>query len=288
MIEELFIRDLGVIAEATLPLGPGFTAVTGETGAGKTMVVTALGLLLGERADAGTVRQGQPQSSVEGRWMIDPNGPVAERVREAGGDLDGPELILGRTVSTEGRSRAVVGGRSAPAGVLSDLRSALVVVHGQSDQVRLRSAAAQRDALDRFAGAELAEVLGLYQHAFRRWQANQLDLGRLTAEHDRRELEAEDLRVALALIETVAPQPGEEAELTERAERLGNLEELRLGAAQARELLSAEENPEDAPDVVALLEAARRALDRVAPHDAALPPLTDAIANAGFVVADIA
>jgi len=288
MIEEIVIRDLGVIAEATLPLGPGFTAVTGETGAGKTMVVTALGLLLGDRADAGTVRQGQPQSSVEGRWVIDPVGPVAERVREAGGDLDGPELILGRTVSSEGRSRAVVGGRSAPAGVLSDLRSALVVVHGQSDQVRLRSAVAQRDALDRFAGPDLAEALGVYQHAFHRWQANQLELDRLTAEHDLREREAEDLRVALALIETVAPQPGEDAELAERAERLGNLEELRLAAAQSREMLSAEENPDDTPDVVALLEGARRALDRVAAHDAALPPLVASLANAGFVVADIA
>ncbi|TDW28970.1 DNA repair protein RecN [Cryobacterium psychrophilum] len=288
MIEEIVIRDLGVIADATLPLGPGFTAVTGETGAGKTMVVTALGLLLGDRADAATVRQGQSQSSVEGRWVIDPAGPVAERVREAGGDLDGPELILGRTVSTEGRSRAVVGGRSAPAGVLNDLRSALVVVHGQSDQVRLRSAVAQRDALDRFAGPDLAEALGLYQHAFHRWQANQLELDRLTAEHDRREREAEDLRVALALIETVAPQPGEDTELAERAERLGNLEELRLAAAQARERLSSEDNPDDAPDVVGLLEGARRALDRVAAHDAALSPLTAALANAGFVVADIA
>ena len=96
MIEELVIRDLGVIREATLPLGPGFTAITGETGAGKTMVVTALGLLLGERADPGTVRAGQPQSWVEGRWLIAPDGAVAQRVRDAGGDLDGPELLLSR------------------------------------------------------------------------------------------------------------------------------------------------------------------------------------------------
>ena len=112
MIEELVIRDLGVIAEATLPLGPGFTAVTGETGAGKTMVVTALGLLLGQRADPGLVRRGQSQSWVEGRWLIPADGTVATRVRDAGGDLDGPELILSRSVSAEGRSRAVVGGRT--------------------------------------------------------------------------------------------------------------------------------------------------------------------------------
>ncbi|TFD60867.1 DNA repair protein RecN [Cryobacterium suzukii] len=288
MIDELFIRDLGVIAEATLPLGPGFTAVTGETGAGKTMVVTALGLLLGDRADAGTVRQGQPQSFVQGRWVIDPASAVADRVRDAGGDLDGPELILGRSVSSEGRSRAMVGGRGAPASVLGDLRNDLVVVHGQSDQVRLRSAAAQRDALDRFAGPELAAVLGDYQHAFHRWQANQVDLDRLVTERDLRAREADELRSALTEIETVAPQPGEDAELGERAERLGNLEELRLAGEQARQLISAEDNPDDVPDVVALLEAARRALDRVAAHDVALPPLVAAISNAGFVVADIA
>ena len=288
MIDELSIRDLGVIAEATLPLGPGFTAVTGETGAGKTMVVTALGLLLGARADAGTVRQGQSQSWVEGRWVVEPDGPVAERVRDAGGDLDGPELILGRSVSAEGRSRAVVGGRSAPASVLTDLGGSLVVVHGQSDQVRLRTSVAQRHALDRFAGPALADALALYTHAFTRWQANAQDYARLTAEQDLRAREADDLRVAIAEIEAVAPQPGEDAELTSRAERLGNLEELRLNADQARQLISADDNPDDTPDVVALLDQARRALERVADHDALLAPLTESLASTGFLVADIA
>ncbi|GAB3129653.1 DNA repair protein RecN [Glaciibacter psychrotolerans] len=288
MIEELSIRDLGVIAEATLPLGPGFTAVTGETGAGKTMVVTALGLLLGERADAGTVRQGQAQSWVEGRWLVDPAGAVADRVRDAGGDLDGAELILGRSVSAEGRSRAIVGGRSAPASVLGDLGGALVVVHGQSDQVRLRSAVAQRDALDRFAGPELAAALADYQQVFHDWHANRSELDRLTQERDARAREAESLRIAIAEVEDVAPLRGEDAELAERAERLGNLEELRLAAAQARELLSAEDSTDDLPDATALLDGARRQLERAATHDSALPPIVDAIANAGFLIADIA
>jgi DNA repair protein RecN (Recombination protein N) len=288
MIEELVIRDLGVIAEATLPLGPGFTAVTGETGAGKTMVVTALGLLLGERADPGLVRQGQPQSLVEGRWLIPTDGSVAKRVRDAGGDLDGPELILSRSVSAEGRSRAVVGGRGAPASVLGDLGGDLVVVHGQSDQVRLRSAVAQREALDRFAGLELAETLGLFQQAYHRWQANQADLDRLVEEQDQRTREAGELREAIAEIETVAPQCGEDDALGERAERLGNLEELRVAAAQARELLSAEENPDDLPDAITLLDSARCQLERAGEHDPALPPMAEALANAGFLVADVA
>ena len=137
MIEEISISNLGVIGEARLPLGPGFTALTGETGAGKTMVVSALGLLLGERADSAAIRSGSQQAVVEGRWLIDDAGPVADRVRDAGGELDAGELILGRSVSVEGRSRAVVGGRSAPVGVLNEIGEQLVVVHGQSDQVRL-------------------------------------------------------------------------------------------------------------------------------------------------------
>lgn len=287
MIEELAIRDLGVIADATLPLGPGFTAVTGETGAGKTMVVTALGLLLGARADAAAVRSGQAEARVDGRLLVAEHGAVAERVNDAGGSIDGGELLLGRTVSSEGRSRAVVGGRSAPIGVLSDLADELVVVHGQSDQIRLRSASAQRDALDRYAGAELAEVLDEYRAVFTRWRGNIEALETITRDKDQRAREADELRTDLAEIEQVDPQPGEDVELDERAERLGNLEELRLAAASARELISAEE-ADDAPDAVAAVEGARRALERVVEHDATLAPVVDALANISFLVADAA
>jgi DNA repair protein RecN (Recombination protein N) len=292
VIEEIAIRDLGVIAEATLPLGPGFTALTGETGAGKTMVVTALGLLLGERADSGSVRQGSSQAWVEGRWLLNERGDVARRVREAGGDLDEPdatgraELMLGRSVSAEGRSRAIVGGRGAPVSVLGELAQHLVVVHGQSEQVRLRSATAQRDALDRFAGVELDTALDDYRHAYRRWQANREELEELVAERDRRTREAEDLRIALTEIEVVAPQPGEDDELAERADRLTNVEELRLAAAMAREHLSAEEG--EGPDVIGLIETARRELDRASAHDAALGELAQALAAVSYQISDAA
>ncbi|MEC5150317.1 DNA repair protein RecN [Cryobacterium sp. GrIS_2_6] len=288
MIEELVIRDLGVIKEATLPLGPGFTAVTGETGAGKTMVVTALGLLLGARADPGLVRHGAQQTWVEGRWQVDADGTVAGRVRDAGGDLDGPDLILSRSVSAEGRSRAIVGGRSAPASVLGDLGGDLVVVHGQSDQVRLRSAGAQRAALDRFAGPELGPVLADFETHYHRWQDDRAELARLVTEQDERTSEAADLRAAIDEIEAIAPQAAEDDDLAARAERLGNLEELRLAAAQSRELLSAEENPDGLPDAVTLLDAARRQLERAGDHDPALSELAQSLANAGFLVADVA
>lgn len=287
MIEEISIRHLGVIGEARLPLGPGFTALTGETGAGKTMVVTALGLLLGDRADTGAIRSGSGQALVEGHWHIDEHGPVAERVRDAGGDLDGGALILSRSISQEGRSRAVVGGRSTPVGVLNEIGQQLVVVHGQSDQIRLKSATAQREALDRFAGPELATVLGDYHEVFRRWNDAQAELDVLVAERDRRAREADDLRLAMTEIESAAPRRGEDVELAERADRLTNVEDLRLAAAQAHELISSE-SLDEARDALSLLDSARRTIDRVSGHDAELVPIAEAIANAGFVVGELA
>lgn len=286
MIEEIFIRDLGVIGEARLPLGPGFTAITGETGAGKTMVVTALGLLLGDRSDSSVLRKGSGAAVVEGRWIVDVEGAVADRVRDAGGDLDDGELILARSVSPEGRSRATVGGRTTPVSVLAELGEQLVVVHGQSDQVRLRSATAQREALDRFAGLALSTVLDDYQATYRRWQSNQGELDVIVAEQEAREREAAELRLALAEIESAAPQAGEDGELAERADRLTNLEDLRLAASEAHELVSSEDLVEPR-DALGLLDSARRQLERVAGHDATLGPIVEALASASYLVADV-
>ena len=286
MIEEIFIRNLGVIGEARLPLGPGFTAITGETGAGKTMVVTALGLLLGERSDASAIRSGSAQAVVEGHWLIDDTGAVADRVRDAGGDLDDGELIIGRSLSAEGRGRATVGGRTTPVSVLGEIGEQLVVVHGQSDQIRLRSSTAQREALDRFAGAELAAIIGTYHGVFRRWHTNQSELDVLVAESDRRAREAEDLRIATAEIEAAAPQRGEDDELGERVDRLTNLEDLRLASAQALDLVSGQ-NSDEVADVIGLLDTAKRQLERVAAHDAELAPIVEALDAANIAVSEI-
>jgi len=288
MIEEMRLRDLGVIAEATLPIGAGFTAITGETGAGKTMVVTGLGLLLGQRADSGAVRAGASQATVDGVWIVPEDGPVVARVREAGGDVEPigggrAELYIGRSISSEGRGRASVGGRAAPAGVLADLADELVVVHGQSDQLRLRSAAAQRDALDRFGGETVHTARDAYRRAFEHWRAIERELSQLTEDRDARAREAEDLRVQLAEIEQAAPESGEDAELAARAERLANAEELRLAAATAHDGLSGDG---DEPDAGALLAEARRALERV--HDPVLAELAGQLADVGYRVADIA
>lgn len=287
MIESLRIRDLGVIADATLPLGPGLTVVTGETGAGKTMVVTALGLLLGERADAAVVRADATAAVVEGVWLVPDDGDVAERAREAGGDVDAGELILGRSLAREGRSRAVVGGRTAPASVLAELGDMLVVVHGQSDQIRLKAPAAQRAALDRFGGAPLAAALRDYREAFTAWRDTQADHDALVRDRDVRAEEAARLREAIAEIESIDPQPGEDAHLTARALRLENLEGLRAAAADAHALLDASDAGGLA-DAATLLSTARRTLERAADDDPQLAPIAEALAGLVYGVGDAA
>ncbi|MDP3952165.1 DNA repair protein RecN [Microbacterium sp.] len=288
MIEEMRMQGLGVIADAVLPLGPGFTAITGETGAGKTMVVTGLGLLLGQRADSGAVRAGAAQASVAGVWIVPESGAVADIVSDAGGDLepldDGRgELYVSRTLSAEGRSRASVGGRAAPAGVLSALADELVVVHGQSEQLRLRSTVAQRDALDRFGGAPITDAVEIYSAAFTRWRELDAEITEIVENRGLRAEEAQRLREALALIEATAPEPGEDVALAERAERLSNAEELRLAASLAHNALSSEEGEADAS---ALISEARRNLERAT--DSALSEISEGIADVGYRIADLA
>ena len=135
MIEEIRITGLGVIESSALELGPGLTVITGETGAGKTMLVTALGLLLGGRADTGAVRTGARHARVEG--VVHAPDAVAAAVEDAGGEVEDERVLLARTISAEGRSRAFVGGASVPVSTLASVTEPLVAVHGQSDQHRL-------------------------------------------------------------------------------------------------------------------------------------------------------
>src|SRR3954463_7448367 len=162
------IRSLGVIDDAVVELSPGFTAVPGETGAGKTMVVTSLGLLLGGRADAALVRIGARNAVVEGRIAVPEGAAAVVRAEEAGAELDDGALLISRTVSAEGRSRAHLGGRSVPGGLVGELGDDLGAVHGQTDQQGLLRPARQREALDRYAGHAVVTALEKYGAAYRR------------------------------------------------------------------------------------------------------------------------
>ena len=286
MIEEISIRDLGVIREAQLKFGRGLTVVTGETGAGKTMVLTALGLLLGDRADSSSVRQGQDQAFVEGRWFLPAYTPVLQRVVEAGGLCDDGELLLNRSVSSEGRSRASAGGRGVPAGLLSEIGESLVIVHGQADQLRLKSAVAQRDALDQFAGAELSDLLSEYQVSFNSWRETMTKLESLKSQGEARLAKLAQLREAVADFDQVDPQPGEDAELAEVAQRLTHSEDLRLAVTAAHEAISSEGF--ETVDAISQLGVARKSLEQVSMHDEQVAEQAEVLKQIGYQLNDAA
>ena len=260
VIEELEIRDLGVIGHSVLPLRPGFTAITGETGAGKTMVVAALGLLMGARSDAGAVRRGAERARITGIVRTE-NRALTNMVDELGGEVSDGELILTRTVSAEGRSRASVGGSAAPAAALSNIAPHLFAVHGQSDQLRLQSTTAQREMLDRFGGQALLEKLEAHTEVFMRRQAAQAELDSLVADQRERLREAEQLRIEVEEIERAEPVLGEDDELRARIDRLGNIESLRASAEGAREALTAVSDDPFTRDAVTLIAHALTELD---------------------------
>ncbi|MYS22684.1 DNA replication and repair protein RecN [Streptomyces sp. DvalAA-14] len=288
VLEEMRIRSLGVIEDAVVELSPGFTAVTGETGAGKTMVVTSLGLLLGGRADPALVRIGAKQAVVEGRLTMHPEARAAVRAAEAGAELDGGELLISRTVSAEGRSRAHVGGRTVPVGLLAELADDLVAVHGQTDQQGLLRPARQREALDRYAGDAVSVPLAKYGSAYRRLREVATELAELTTRARERAQEADLLRFGIEEVSAAEPLPGEDTELAAEAERLGHAEGLASAATIAHAALAG--NPEDPEGVDAgtLVAGAQRALDAVSAHDPVLSALAARLGEVGILLGDVA
>ncbi|MEI6253658.1 MAG: AAA family ATPase, partial [Mycobacteriaceae bacterium] len=242
MLAEIRIEALGAISSATAEFDRGLTVLTGETGTGKTMVVTGLHLLGGARADATRIRSGSTRAVVEGRFSTcDLDPPIAAEVDEilesSGADRDDDGSIIAlRSVSRDGPSRAYLGGRSVPAKTLTTFTTGLLTLHGQNDQLRLMRADEQRAALDRFAGA--APALERYRKLRDEWLVARRDLvDRINSAREMAQ-EADRLKFALAEIETADPAPGEDEALVADIRRLSELDAVREAAAGARAALS--------------------------------------------------
>lgn len=248
MLAEIAIRNLGVISHASAELAPGLTVLTGETGAGKTMVVTGLRLLTGGRADASRVRTGAAEAVVEGAFSLagigeDTQARVEEIAEGAGASADeNGEYVVSRSVKATGRSKAHLGGRTVPAATLGELAGELLTIHGQNDQLRLMSPDEQLAAVDRF-DPKIAGLLEKYRSAYRAWREAARDLQERTERRLELAQELDRLQFALEEIDGIDPQEGEDTELVETINRLQDVDALREAAETA---LAAIDGPEAA------------------------------------------
>ncbi|TCW21251.1 DNA repair protein RecN [Dietzia cinnamea] len=293
MLTELRISGLGVIDEAVADFSPGLSVLTGETGAGKTMVVTGLRLLAGGRADPGRVRRGADKAVVEGRFDLSATATMdpADRrdlddlLEDADVDLDEDgSVIAARRVGADGRSRARLGGRSVPAGTLARFCAPVLAVHGQNDQLRLLRPDRQRDAVDAHGGDDARAALEAYRETYRRWREAERSLAERTGRARELAREADLLRMGLEEIDTLDPQPGEEAELDALIRRLTDSEELREVAGQAHEALTGD--GETTEPMVGLLDQLRQRL--AGAGDPALEPIATSIGQAVAALGDAA
>lgn len=279
MIESISIRNLGVIAHAELDFRSGFSALTGETGAGKTMVLTALNLLMGGRADSSAIRSGESQLQVSGTWQLSDTALVSE-LEEMGADVSDSRLVVSRSLTSDGRSKALLGGLSVPISTLAGYAERLVAVHGQSDQLRLRSPGAQRQALDAFGSYE-AE-LNAYVLAYRNFKDLESRLERMRSAGQADAARIAMLREQVSAVAALNLQPAELDEISQRIERLSNVESLRVSASLAHDALSSEADL----DALTAIGVSRKALE--SSSDPVLVDLASRLREVGQLTQEIA
>lgn len=289
MLEDLSIRDIGVIARAGIAFAPGFTVVTGETGAGKTMILTGVALVMGGKADAAIVRTGAPHAGIDATFRLADRAraDVADLLDQASADLDDDALIISRTVSEAGRSKAVLGGRPVPATLLADVAQKLVVVHGQADQARLRTTAWQRAAVDAYAGEQLAALLGQYRTVRSRWRDAVRERDERTSSRLERERQANLHRLALEEIQAVSPSVGEDEELDRLSALLSHAQSLRESLEAATSALVGDDAKGTAGAMGDVVDA-QRAVDSIAHLSPELGVLADRMRSLVSEVADLA
>ena len=281
-LEEISIRNLGVIEQSELELGPGLNVLTGETGAGKTMILTALALVLGGKSDSDLVRNGSERLIASAQFALPAvTDALTEIAESSGADISEGALILTRTVNSDGKSKAVAGGTTVPAATLANFADNLVEIHGQAANHQIVKPARQRELLDRFAGPKFATALTAYQKIF----ADYNDLkARIKAAQDsasKRDREVADLEEFLNGWTKLKPVRGEYSEVTNQIARLSSVEDLRLAAQNASSVIEEEESGS-----LTTLGITRKSLDSVRAKDPQIEDLYQKVSEAFFLVDD--
>lgn len=263
-LEEISIRSLGVIESSNIEFKPGLTVLTGETGAGKTMVLTALGLVLGSKSDSDLVRAGQERAIVTGKFAVPKD--LATQIIDAGGEIEEESVVISRTVSTAGKSRVLVGGVVSSAAAVSSFASSLVEIHAQSSSSKLTKPGVARELLDRFAGIDLTayqQTFDQYQQMLRRIN----ELREQLSQADRQIAELSELADEFAKLN---PKSGELVEIENEIAKLGSVEVLNQAVSAALNLFENEDL-----SAVNMLQQIRKSLDQVNGKDKQLDAITE-------------
>jgi DNA repair protein RecN (Recombination protein N) len=278
-LEEISIRNLGAIELSHLELGRGLNVLTGETGAGKTMILTALNLVLGGKSDSSLVRHGADRLMATAHFSL----PKSEQspFEDVGAEVEDGSIIISRTVSADGKSKALCGGNAVPAGTLAELTSSLIEIHGQSANSQIVKTARQRELLDRFGGSDIAKSLTSYQENFQIYGALKERLSALKASASKRDGEIAELQEFVAAWSKLKASRGECAATADEINRLSSVEDLRIASSGALANLDGEES-----GALTSLHSARRFLEAAKGKDSKLEEIADRIAESLYILDD--
>ena len=283
-LEEISIRSLGIIDQSTLELGKGLNVLTGETGAGKTMILTALSLVLGGKSDSSLVRIGSDRLVASAQFVLPKtNSEISSIADESGADISEGSLVLTRTVNSDGKSKAVAGGTTVPAATLVNFADHLVEIHGQAANHQIVKSARQRELLDRFAGSELAKAMSAYQGALSTYNDLKARIKSMRESSTKRDREIADLEEFLKGWSKLKPTRGEYAEVANQIARLSSVEDLRSASDGANQALS-----DETSGSLTSLGAARRFLDIAKGKDSRLDEIASVVAEGFFVLDEAA
>ena len=275
-LEEISIRGLGVIESSNIEFKPGLTVLTGETGAGKTMVLTALGLVLGSKSDSDLVRAGQERAVISGKFAVPKD--IAALIIEGGGEIDDGSVVITRTVSTEGKSRVLVGGAVSSTAAVNQFAQSLVEIHAQSSSSKLNKPAVSRELLDRFAGIELSQ----YQNIFDQYKQMIDRIADLQSQLSQRDKEMALLSEFAAEFAKLAPKSGELSQIENEIAKLGSVEQLNQAVTATLNLLT-----DDEISAINLLQQMRKTLDQVAGKDSELDQISERFTETLLNLSDV-